>query len=142
MFGSSQSWGLNSNHFHGTRVPVEEPSTASIADIDWRNRHVRFGPKADIGLYPLRPAVEAGALMAYAADRYDLWIRTAFFVDKILKGTQPADLPSRSRIAISCPLLGVKRTWSGRLAMSAFDPKRTSPDQTSLTAAPQSAMLG
>jgi putative ABC transport system substrate-binding protein len=26
-------------------------------------------------------------------DRYDLWFRTAFFVDKILKGTQPADLP-------------------------------------------------
>jgi putative ABC transport system substrate-binding protein len=31
--------------------------------------------------------------MAYAADRYDLWFRTAFFVSKILKGTQPADLP-------------------------------------------------
>jgi putative ABC transport system substrate-binding protein len=31
--------------------------------------------------------------MAYSADRYDLWFRTAFFVDKILKGTQPADLP-------------------------------------------------
>jgi hypothetical protein len=25
--------GLNSTHFHGTHVPVEEPSTASIADI-------------------------------------------------------------------------------------------------------------
>ena len=31
--------------------------------------------------------------MAYSVDRYDLWFRTAFFVDKILKGTQPADLP-------------------------------------------------
>jgi hypothetical protein len=29
----------------------------------------------------------------------------------------------RSRIAISYPLLGAKRTWSGRFAMSAFDPK-------------------
>src|SRR5262245_49856172 len=31
MFGSSKSWGLNSTHLHGTHVPVEEPSTASIA---------------------------------------------------------------------------------------------------------------
>jgi putative ABC transport system substrate-binding protein len=31
--------------------------------------------------------------MAYAVDRYDLWFRAAFLVDKILKGTQPADLP-------------------------------------------------
>ena len=31
--------------------------------------------------------------MAYGMDRYDLWFRSAFLVDKILKGTQPADLP-------------------------------------------------
>ena len=31
----------------------------------------------------------------------------------------------RSQIAISCPLLGVKRTWAGAVQMSAFDPKRT-----------------
>jgi hypothetical protein len=34
MIGSSESWGLNSAHFHGTHVPVEEPSTASKADIE------------------------------------------------------------------------------------------------------------
>jgi hypothetical protein len=33
MFGSSKSWGLNSTHFFGTYVPVEEPSTASIGYI-------------------------------------------------------------------------------------------------------------
>ena len=32
MLGSSERWGLNSAHFHGTQVPVEEPSTASKAE--------------------------------------------------------------------------------------------------------------
>ena len=33
MFGSSQSWSINSTHILGTHVPVEEPSTASEADV-------------------------------------------------------------------------------------------------------------
>jgi hypothetical protein len=33
MFGSSESWAFNSAQFHGTHVPVEEPSTASKADV-------------------------------------------------------------------------------------------------------------
>ena len=33
MFGSSKSWGLNSTHCFGTYVPVEEPSTASEAEV-------------------------------------------------------------------------------------------------------------
>src|SRR6476620_1047152 len=33
MSGSCESWGLNSTHIHGTHVPVEEPSTASGADM-------------------------------------------------------------------------------------------------------------
>src|SRR5215475_10235768 len=48
MFGSSKSWGLNSTHLHGTHVPVEEPSTASKADMCGAKEHVRFGPIADI----------------------------------------------------------------------------------------------
>src|SRR5262249_10197133 len=31
--GSSETWALNNSHFHGTRVPVEEPSTASTSDL-------------------------------------------------------------------------------------------------------------
>src|SRR5882724_5784490 len=33
MIGSSESWGLSSTHIHGTNVPVEEPSTASTAEL-------------------------------------------------------------------------------------------------------------
>ncbi len=44
-------------------------------------------------LYARRESVEAGGLMAYAPNVADLWHRAADYLDKILKGTKPADLP-------------------------------------------------
>jgi putative ABC transport system substrate-binding protein len=44
-------------------------------------------------IFPAREFVEAGGLIAYAVNYPDLYFQLAAFVDKILKGAKPGDLP-------------------------------------------------
>jgi putative ABC transport system substrate-binding protein len=44
-------------------------------------------------MYDLREYVEVGGLISYGPDILEIWRRAAVFVDKILKGAKPAELP-------------------------------------------------
>ena len=44
-------------------------------------------------MFSIRDYVQAGGLMSYGADLSDLWRRAGEFVDRILRGAKPADIP-------------------------------------------------
>jgi putative tryptophan/tyrosine transport system substrate-binding protein len=59
-----------------------------------RKRIVELAAKHRLpGIYFQKEFVDEGGLMSYGADYVDLFRKAAHYVDKILKGTKPADLP-------------------------------------------------
>ena len=70
-------------------ITVDDPLT-----IFHRARIVDFAAKNRLpAMYQVREFVDAGGLMAYGPSLSDLFRRSATYVDKILKGAKPADLP-------------------------------------------------
>ncbi len=63
--------------------------------LDWHARRIaELAARSRLPtMYDLRPYVEAGGLISYSADLIDIWRRAAVFIDKILKGAKPSDLP-------------------------------------------------
>ena len=67
------------------RNPLIRRFTRRITELAIKNRLP--------SLYEGSESVEAGGLMSYGVNDADQWRRAALYVDKILKGTKPADLP-------------------------------------------------
>ena len=65
--------------------PMFIPYRARLADLAAKNRLP--------SIFTQRADVEAGGLMSYGPDFPDMYRRAATYVDKILKGAKPADLP-------------------------------------------------
>ena len=67
---------------------------AGVLTTEHRKSLVALAGRSRIpAMWGERQFVEAGGLMSYAVDFYDEIRRSATYVEKILKGTQPADLP-------------------------------------------------
>jgi putative ABC transport system substrate-binding protein len=63
-------------------------------NVFYRARIVDFAAKSRLpAMYPDREYVEVGGLMSYGPNFTDLLRRAATYVDKILKGAKPADIP-------------------------------------------------
>jgi len=65
--------------------PIANSKRVQFVELATKNRLV--------AIYPLPEFVDAGGLMSYAPRFTDLFRRAAYYVDKILKGMKPADLP-------------------------------------------------
>jgi putative tryptophan/tyrosine transport system substrate-binding protein len=70
-------------------ITVEDPLTA-----DHRTRIAEFTAQEQLpSLHGIREFVVAGGLISYGPNIADLFRRSAYYVDKILRGAKPADLP-------------------------------------------------
>jgi putative ABC transport system substrate-binding protein len=79
---------LNEEHSNGLYVPG-----SPLMRIN-KKRVTDFALKSRLAsAYTRREAVDDGGLMYYGADIRDSYRRVAYFVDRILKGAKPADLP-------------------------------------------------
>jgi ABC-type uncharacterized transport system substrate-binding protein len=59
-----------------------------------KKRVVELAAKTALpAIYPWKEFVDIGGLISYGPNFTDLWLRAAIYVDKILKGEKPADLP-------------------------------------------------
>jgi putative ABC transport system substrate-binding protein len=88
------------NEFDGAFAAMAKERVGAllvVSDVIFNNHRTRLADLAARSRLPaaygVRESVEAGGLMSYGTSFLDLHRRSAAYVDKILKGAKPADLP-------------------------------------------------
>ncbi|MBW0002060.1 MAG: ABC transporter substrate-binding protein [Hyphomicrobiales bacterium] len=107
MKTAAQALGVDLSLFRANAEEIEQ-SLASIANGAFDGLALTTDPSLESlttrvisfaaehrlpAIYPFSFAVEQGGLMSYATDLFEMWRHVASYVDRILKGEKPADLP-------------------------------------------------
>jgi ABC-type uncharacterized transport system substrate-binding protein len=107
-------------------VEAVMPLSSALLDAE-KQRLVSVAAKHRLpAIYEHRPFPEAGGLMSYGPDIQDVFRRAATYVDRILKGAKPADLPVEQATKFEL-VIGGPYLWALRAQIASLANKKSLP---------------